>query len=230
MERVTFELWILLVAGIAAVVLAAIVLLPVPFLAASRIIDAVNLRIGRFVLWFVLISVLISAANATVRKVFDTSSNAFLEIQWYLFAAIFLLCAAYTLLRNEHVRIDVISARFSSRTRAGIDIFGFVFFLLPMSGIMMWLSWPVFKNSVAKPPTGETVASLEQVIGNIFNPDAWEWSVDAGGLMRWPVKLLIPLGFLLLSLQGFSELVKRIAFLKGMIADPNEKLAAHGAN
>lgn len=224
----TFEYWVLLVAGASAAVLAAVVLAIRPFLSVSRAIDRVNLAVGRVVLWFVLIAVLISAVNATVRKIFDTSSNAFLEIQWYLFAAIFLLCAGYTLLRNEHVRIDVISGRFSRRTLAGIDVFGFVFFLLPMSGIMMWLSWPVFKNSVAKPPTGQTVASLEQVLEALFDPNSWEWSVDAGGLMRWPVKLLIPLGFLLLSLQGFSELVKRIAFLKGLIPDPNEKAAAHG--
>lgn len=208
----------------------AIAAAPPPFVRISRAIDRVNLAIGRFILWFVLIAVLISAANAVVRKLFDASSNAFLEIQWYLFAAIFLLCAAYALLRNEHVRIDVISSRFSRRTLAGIDIFGFIFFLLPMSGLMMYLSWPVFKNAVAKPPTGETTASLGQVLSGLLRPDGWEWSVDAGGLMRWPVKILIPVGFLLLSLQGVSELIKRIAFLRGLIPDPNEKLAAHGTN
>jgi TRAP-type mannitol/chloroaromatic compound transport system permease small subunit len=227
---VSVALWLLVVLASLLVAAIAIAAAPPPFVRISRAIDRVNLAIGRFILWFVLIAVLISAANAVVRKLFDASSNAFLEIQWYLFAAIFLLCAAYALLRNEHVRIDVISSRFSRRTLAGIDIFGFIFFLLPMSGLMMYLSWPVFKNAVAKPPTGETTASLGQVLSGLLRPDGWEWSVDAGGLMRWPVKILIPVGFLLLSLQGVSELIKRIAFLRGLIPDPNEKLAAHGTN
>ncbi len=224
----TFEKWVLAsaVAGIALVVVMFVA--TKAFLAASRVIDSVNLAVGRAMLWLVLFAVLISTGNAIIRKLFDRSSNAFLEVQWYLFGAVFMLCAAYTLLRNEHVRIDVISSRYSRRTLAKIDVFGFVFFLLPMSGILLYLSWPVFKNSVAKPRIGETEATLGQVMNAILDPSQWEWSVDAGGLMRWPAKILIPIGFLLLSLQGISELTKRVAFLRGMIPDPNEKAAAHG--
>ena len=164
----------------------------------SRAIDALNQRVGRSMLWLVLIAVLISAANAVMRKAFNLSSNAFLEVQWYLFAAIFLLCAGYTLLRNEHVRIDVISNHLSPRTRAVIDILGTLFFLLPLALMMLGLSWPAFIDAYS----------------------SHELSSDAGGLPRWPVKLLIPLGFALLALQGVSELVKRIAFLGGRAPDP----------
>lgn len=168
----------------------------------SRAIDALNLLVGRGTLWLVLIAVLISSANAVMRKAFNLSSNAFLEVQWYLFAAIFLLCAGYTLLRNEHVRIDVISHHLSPRARAVIDILGTVLFLLPLALIMLKLSWPVFIDAYSSN----------------------ELSSDAGGLARWPVKLLIPLGFALLALQGVSELIKRIAFLCGRAPDP---LAGH---
>ena len=150
-------------------------------------------RLGRIAIWGVLIAVLVSAANATVRYALNASSNAWLEIQWYLFSAIFLLCAGYTLLHNEHVRIDVISSRLSGRTRAWIDVIGTVFFLLPMVVIIGWLAWPFFLDSLVR---GET-------------------SPNAGGLVRWPVKLLIPVGFLLLGLQGGSELIKQIAYLRG---------------
>ena len=167
----------------------------------SRWIDAFTERIGRSVSWLVLITVVISAGNAIMRKVFNNSSNALLEIQWYLFSALFLLCAGYTLLRNEHVRIDIINGRFSARTRAWIDIFGFVFFFFPMVYLFVSLGWPFFMMSFS---------------GN-------EMSSNAGGLIRWPVKLLLPLGFALLALQGLSELIKRFAFLKGLIGDPTEK-------
>ncbi|WP_298725261.1 TRAP transporter small permease subunit [uncultured Ferrovibrio sp.] len=170
-------------------------------LAVSRLIDALNDRVGRVIYWLVLVAVLVSAANATVRYTFNTSSNAWLEVQWYLFSAVFLLCSGYTLLRNEHIRIDVVVSRFSERTLTWIDIIGTVFFLLPMALIIMWLSWPVFMDSF------------------IHN----ELSSDAGGLLRWPVKLLIPVGFFLLSLQGISELIKRIAFLMGLIPNPAPK-------
>jgi TRAP-type mannitol/chloroaromatic compound transport system permease small subunit len=168
----------------------------------SRAIDALNQLVGRSTLWLVLVAVLISSANAVMRKAFNLSSNAFLEVQWYLFAAIFLLCAGYTLLRNEHVRIDVISNHLSPRARAVIDILGTVLFLLPLALIMLKLSWPAFIDAYSSN----------------------ELSSDAGGLARWPVKLLIPLGFALLALQGGSELVKRIAFLGGRAPDP---LAGH---
>jgi TRAP-type mannitol/chloroaromatic compound transport system permease small subunit len=172
-------------------------------LALSRGLDALNERVGRVVLWLVLIMALVSAANAVSRYAFNLSSNAWLELQWYLFSAVFLLCAGYTLLHNEHIRIDVVSSRLPRRTQIWIDIFGTVFFLLPMSTFILWLSWPVFVN-------------------------AWvssEISSNAGGLIRWPARLLVPAGFLLLTLQGVSELIKRVAFLRGLIPDPVEKHA-----
>ncbi len=170
-------------------------------LALSRLIDALNERVGRLVYWLVLIAVLVSAGNAVVRYSFNVSSNAWLEIQWYLFSAVFLLCAAYTLLHNQHVRIDILSGMLSARGRAWIDLLGTVLFLLPMAIAIMWLSWPVFV-------------------------DAWrsdEVSTNAGGLLIWPGRLMVPVGFLLLVLQGLSELIKRIAFLLGMIPDPSDK-------
>ncbi len=170
-------------------------------LTISRAIDWLNERIGRLVLWLVLVMVLVSSANAMSRYLLNISSNAFLELQWYLFATVFLLCSGYTLLHNEHIRIDVVSSRLSTRTRMWIDIFGTVFFLLPMSLFIMWLSWPIFMNA--------------WVSGEI--------SSNAGGLIRWPARLLVPVGFFLLSLQGISELIKRIAFLRGLIPDPVEK-------
>lgn len=173
----------------------------------SHAIDALNERVGRSAIWLVLIAVLISSANAVTRKLFNLSSNAFLEVQWYLFAAIFLVCAGYTLLRNEHVRIDVISNRLSPRARAVIDIVGTLFFLLPMALIILKLSWPLFVDSYSSN----------------------ELSSDAGGLPRWPVKLLIPAGFALLALQGVSELIKRIAFLGGRAPDPLAALRGKSA-
>lgn len=170
-------------------------------LALSRLIDALNERVGRVIYWLVLAAVLVSAGNATVRYAFNLSSNAWLEIQWYLFSAVFLLCAGYTLLHNEHIRIDVIAGRLSKRARTWIDIFGCVFFLLPMALVILWLAWPVFMDAYTH----------------------HEISGDAGGLVRWPVKLLMPAGFFLLALQGLSELIKRIAFLLDLIPDPGEK-------
>lgn len=170
-------------------------------LSLSRLIDAINERIGRSVMWLVLIAVLISAANALVRKIFHTSSNAFLEIQWYLFGAIFLLSGGYTFLRNDHVRIDVISSRLGAKGRNIIDVVGIVLFLLPMAGLILWLSWTPFMMSF----------------------QSGEMSANAGGLTRWPARLLIPVGFSLLILQAVSELIKRIAFLMGRIPDPLER-------
>lgn len=170
-------------------------------LALSRAIDTLNEYLGRLVYWCILIMVLVSSGNATMRYAFNIASNAWLELQWYLFAVVFLLCSGYTLLHNEHIRIDVVSSHLSRRTQVWIDVFGFVLFLLPMSLFIMWLSWPVFMN-------------------------AWrsgEISGSAGGLIRWPARMLVPLGFFLLSAQGFSELIKRIAFLQGLIPDPVEK-------
>lgn len=170
-------------------------------LTLSRLIDRLSERIGHTFYWLVLAAVLISAANAVVRKTFNFSSNAFLEIQWYLFSTIFLFLAGYTLLRNEHVRIDVIANRLSKRAQAWIDIIGTVFFLFPMAFLLMWLGWPVFVDAYQRQ----------------------EISTNAGGLIIWPARLLVPVGFLLLILQGISELIKRIAFLRGRIPDPTEK-------
>lgn len=170
-------------------------------LTLSRLIDGLNEAVGRLVYWAILISVIISAANATIRYGLNYSSNAWLEVQWYLFSAVFLLCAGYTLLRNEHIRIDVIVSRFSERTLIWIDIIGTLMFLLPISIIIMYLSWPVVVDSYVR----------------------HELSGDAGGLLRWPVKALMPAGFLLLSLQGLSELIKRVAFLMGLAPNPAPK-------
>lgn len=169
-----------------------------PLLSLSRGIDRANDQIGRLVRWLVLGSVLLSAGNAIVRKLFDTSSNALLEIQWYLFAGVFMLGAGYAFLRNVHVRIDFISSKLSKRTNAIIDAVGIVIFLIPLCLILIRLSWPLFYNAWV---TGEM-------------------SSNAGGLIRWPVLLLIPVGFAILLVQGLSELVKRIAFLKGLIPEP----------
>jgi len=173
----------------------------------SRLIDAVNDLVGRSVYWLVLAMVLISAANAIVRKVFNYSSNAFLEAQWYLFSAVFLLAAGYTLLRNEHVRIDVIAGRLSPRAQAWIDILGTLFFLFPMALLIMWLSWPYFVHSYVD---GEVSGS-------------------AGGLILWPARALIPAGFALLVLQGLSELIKRVAFIAGKGPDPVKRHDPHSA-
>lgn len=167
----------------------------------SGFIDALNERAGRLSYWLILVMTLVSAGNATVRYIFDKSSNAWLEIQWYLFSAVFLFCAGYTLLHNQHVRIDVITSRMSKRARAWIDILGTLFFLLPMAIAIMWLSWPVFVQAY----------------------QIHEESSNAGGLIVWPARLMIPIGFFLLVLQGASELIKRIAFLRGLIPDPTEK-------
>lgn len=226
----SFDVWALIVVAFAAASAFIIGIFAGALLPLSRAIDAINLRIGRTMIWLTLFAAVISAVNAVIRKTFSSSSNAWLEVQWYMFAAIVMLCASYTLLRNEHVRIDVVSGRFSRRGLAKIDIFGFVVFLLPMTCFIAWLSWPLFANSVAKSPAGETSPSFVAVIEGFFIPAGWEQSDQAGGLPRWPAKLLIPVGFFLLTLQGFSELVKRFAFLKGLAPDPNEKSGGHGSN
>lgn len=167
----------------------------------SRGVDWLNTFVGKYVIWLILGSTVISAANAVVRKAFNMSSNAFLEIQWYLFAASFLLAAGYTLLQGEHVKVDVLSSRLSKRKQIWIDIFGFVLFLTPVCLAILWFGTPFFINAL----------------------NTGEMSSNAGGLIRWPVYLMMPLGFTLLLLQGWSELIKRIAFLKGLIEDPTVK-------
>ena len=167
----------------------------------SRAIDALNENVGKATIWLVLVVTLISALNAFVRYGFNYSSNGFLEIQWYLFSAIFLLCAGYALKRNAHVRIDVVSSHFSPRVLAWIDIVGTIFFLAPMACAVLYLSWPIFVNSFISK----------------------EYSSNAGGLIVWPVRAQEPIDYSLLILQGVSELIKRIAFLQGLIGDPNAK-------
>src|ERR1700704_3093247 len=162
-------------------------------LAVSRVIDLVNEKLGWVADWLVLASCLISAGNAFSRYAFSISSNAWLEIQWYMFGALVLLGASYTLKRNEHVRVDIVYSNVSTRRQIGIDIFGTVLFLLPATVILCYLSWPIFHNSWMQ---GEV-------------------SANAGGLLRWPIKIFLPIGFALLSLQGISELIKRVAMLTG---------------
>jgi TRAP-type mannitol/chloroaromatic compound transport system permease small subunit len=164
----------------------------------SRLIDWFSNLLGKLVMWLVLAAVLISAVNAIMRKAFNIGSNAYLEIQWYLFAAVFMLGAAYVLLHNAHVRIDFIASRLSKRTNAWIDAIGIVVFLIPLCVILIDLSWPFFMRTYL----------------------SGEMSENAGGLIRWPVVLMIPLGFAVLLLQAVSELIKRVAFLRGAIAEP----------
>ena len=173
----------------------------------SKLIDRLNEFVGRNVAWLVLAAVLISAINAVVRKAFNTSSNAFLEIQWYLFAAVFLLAAGYTMLRQEHVKIDVILGRFSKRTQIKVEIFGIVVFLFPFVLAVVGLVWPLVVKAYV----------------------SGEMSSNAGGLIRWPVYALVPAGFALLGLQGVSELIKRIGFLMGLCEDPTKKKQAKTA-
>ena len=167
----------------------------------SRAVDRLNEFVGRWVSWLVLAAVLISAANAVVRKAFNYSSNAFLEIQWYLFAAVFLLGAGYTMLRQEHVRIDVVLSRFAKRTQIKIEMFGIVVFLMPFVVTVVALVWPLVARAYV----------------------SGEMSSNAGGLIRWPVFALVPAGFVLLGLQGVSEFIKRLAFLDGQGPDPTQK-------
>jgi TRAP-type mannitol/chloroaromatic compound transport system permease small subunit len=173
----------------------------------SRAVDALNAFVGKYVIWLILASTLISGVNAAVRKIFNVSSNAYLEVQWYLFAAAFLLAAGYTLLHNEHVRIDVVSHQLSKRGQIWVDVIGFAFFLTPVCFAMLYFGTPFFLQGLR----------------------SGEMSSNAGGLVRWPVYLMIPIGFSLLLLQCWSELIKRIAYLKGLIEDPMLKKVAKSA-
>jgi TRAP-type mannitol/chloroaromatic compound transport system permease small subunit len=167
----------------------------------SNAVDWLNTQIGKHVIWLILASAVISGVNAIVRKAFNISSNAYLEVQWYLFAASFLIAAGYTLLQNEHVRIDVITSRLSKRKQIWLDIIGFSLFLTPICLIILYHSIPFFLRGY----------------------HSGEMSNNAGGLIRWPVYAMMPLGFTLLMLQGWSELIKRIAFLMGLIPNPTLK-------
>ncbi len=177
------------------------------FLKISTAIDAINNRIGQTVKWLILAAVIVSTANAIIRKVFNVSSNSWLELQWYLFGTVFMLGAAYTFLKNEHIRIDIVTGNFSKRVRDWIDIIGHVLFLLPFAWIMIYHSVPFFYRSF--------------LIG--------ESSMNAGGLTVWPAKILLPIGFILLFAQGISELIKRIAILRGEMVDPHVFVGHHGA-
>jgi len=179
-----------------------------PFLLAfSRAIDAVSNFVGKAISWLLLAAILISALNAISRKVFSVSSNAWLESQWYLFSAVFLIAAGYTLLSNEHVKVDLIYGKLPRKGQIIVDIFGTIFFLMPFCLITVYLSWPVFLQKFAS--------------GEVSN--------NTGGLLQWPAWLLIPVGFGLLALQGFSELIKRIAILRGDIPDPVAEADAEAA-
>ena len=177
-------------------------------LVASRLVDSLNTLVGRYVRWLILAAVLVSAGNAIVRKLFQTSSNALLEIQWYLFAAVFLLCAGYALLRNVHVRIDFVSSRLSARARSRIEIAGLVCLAIPLCWLLIQLSLPLVLDSLR---SGEV-------------------SSNAGGLIRWPAYALVPLGMALLLLQCLSELVKQVAFLSGRAPEPGLAVADGGGS
>jgi TRAP-type mannitol/chloroaromatic compound transport system permease small subunit len=178
-----------------------------PLLALSRLIDTVTTAIGKAVMWFILLAVIVSAGNAVVRKVFNYSSNAWLELQWYLFGAAFMLAAAYTLCQNEHVRVDVLYATRSRKTQHWIDLFGHVFFLLPFVVLMAWLLWPY------------TIQAFQN--GDI--------SANAGGLIIWPARALILAGFILLCFQAVSEIIKKIGVIMGLIDDPHPTISAKEA-
>jgi TRAP-type mannitol/chloroaromatic compound transport system permease small subunit len=176
-------------------------------LGISRLIDFLNERIGKITAWAIVVAILVSAINAIIRKVFGTSSNAWLELQWYLFGAVFMLCASWTLRANEHIRIDILSNRLTKRKRDWVDIFGHLFFLLPFVLVMIYLSWPFFWRSY----------------------NSGEVSTNAGGLLIWPAKGLILLGFILLGSQWVSEFIKRIAIMRGELEDEHAALGHQAA-
>jgi TRAP-type mannitol/chloroaromatic compound transport system permease small subunit len=173
----------------------------------SRAIDAVNTKIGRWVAWLILLAIMVSTVNAIIRKLFDISSNAWLELQWVLFGAVFLLCAPWTLLSQEHIRIDIVNNLFPRWLKHGIDLMGHVLFLMPFALIMMIDGWPFFTRS--------------------YNIN--EQSLNAGGLPQWPAKSLVVIGFTLLAIQGISEIIKRIAIMRGLI-DDNTHTASDGGH
>ena len=169
-------------------------------LAVSRTIDRATAFIGRSVMWLILAAIIVSAVNATVRKVFDVSSNAWLELQWYLFGATYMLAASYTLQRNEHIRIDIISNHLPKSVRNGIELFGHILMLLPFTALMVWETWPNMMESY----------------------NIGEGSSNYGGLIVWPAKACIVIGFALLFIQGISELIKRIAIIAGVMPETQE--------
>jgi TRAP-type mannitol/chloroaromatic compound transport system permease small subunit len=165
----------------------------------TRVIDAINAWLGRHIAWLILLAVVVSTVNATVRKIFDMSSNAWLELQWILFSAVFLLCSPWTLLANEHIRIDILNNQFPNWLRNIIDVIGHAFFLLPLTIVMILTGVPFFLTSFAT------------------NEQSW----NTGGLPQWPTKALVPIAFALLFIQALSELIKRLAIMRGLLADPH---------
>lgn len=176
-------------------------------LGLSRVIDSINERIGKVAAWAIVVAILVSAINAIIRRIFGVSSNAWLELQWYLFGAVFMLCAAWTLKANEHIRIDIVSNKLTKRGRDTIDLIGHLFFLLPFVALMLYLAFPYFFNSYR---SGEV-------------------SSNAGGLLIWPAKGLILLGFISLAFQWLSELIKRVAIMNGQLVDEHDHAGAHAA-
>lgn len=176
-------------------------------LALSRLIDRINEFIGKWISWAILAAVLVSATNAVIRKTLNMSSNAWLEMQWYLFGAAFLLAAAYTLKQNEHIRVDIVYGMFSRRVQHWIDLFGHVFFLMPFVLLMIYYFTPYF----------------------LLSYRSGEVSTNSGGLIIWPAKLLLLVGFTLLGIQGISEIIKKIAIMRGDMEDPNPFVSAHEA-
>jgi len=210
----------------------------------SGAIDSVMGRIGEWLSWLVVIAVIVSAANATVRKIFDTSSNAWLELQWVLFSAVFLCCAPWTLMHNEHIRIDIVNNLLPKRVRNGIDVMGHVLFLLPLTLVMLVTSLPFFLDSA---PSLHDFARVFAAFPSVFAGGVLQWpsnllhwvqslfalgeqSSSANGLPQWPSKALVFIGFLMLFLQALSELIKRIAVMRGMIPDPHEREGQQSAS
>jgi TRAP-type mannitol/chloroaromatic compound transport system permease small subunit len=176
-------------------------------LAVSRLIDSINLRLGKWVSWLIVVVVIVSSANAVSRKLFGLSSNAWLELQWIMFSVIFMACSPWTLMSNEHIRIDIVNSMFPKGLRNWIDVIGHAFFLIPMAALIVYLSWPFFWLSFMQN----------------------EQSTNAGGLAVYPSKFLIPLGFALLLVQGFSELIKRVAIITGDLEDTTSGGGHHAA-
>lgn len=202
-------------------------------LGLSRAIDGLNEFIGRWVAWLIILAVVISAGNAVVRKVFDTSSNSWLEMQWWLFGIVFLLCAPWTLAHNEHIRIDIVNALMPNWLKQTIEVVGHTLFLIPICLVMIYLSWPFFMSSA---PYWKDVVAAFGAFGTIPFGDwlgrMWslgEQSTNAGGLPVWPAKFLVPLGFSLLLIQGLSELIKRIAIIRGDLAETASGGGHHAA-
>ena len=204
-------------------------------LAIARTIDAVNARIGRWASWLIVAAILVSAVNAIVRKVFDSSSNAWLEVQWYLFGAAFMLCTSWTLQRREHIRIDLLVSQFPRRVRHWLELVGHIVFLLPFTLLMIWLTWAILGRSVVNSGhdwdaagglLGQVVLVLSRIVGDTAalltgGQAQWEYSGNPGGLVMWPAYAFILLGFVALTAQGISETIKHVAVMRGLLPEPS---------